>query len=71
MDRLDLIALEIFAALDPTKGRRHVEDLVAMSPNRGEIRHGFRWMSAWPSSPHFKVALHNLAEAFGCSVVVR
>lgn len=69
MDRLDLIALKMFAALDPAKGRRHVEDLVAINPSREEIRHGLRWMSAWPSSPHFKVALHNLAEAFDCGDV--
>ena len=67
----DLIALKMFAALDPAKGRRHVEDLVAINPSREEIRHGLRWMSAWPSSRHFKVALHNLAEAFDCGDVAR
>lgn len=66
MDRLDLIALKMFAALDPAKGRRHVEDLAAINPSREEVLHGLRWMSAWPSSPHFKAALHNLAEAFDC-----
>jgi hypothetical protein len=71
MDRLDLVALKMFAALDPAKGRRHAEDLVAINPSREEIRHGLRWMAAWPSNLHFKVALHNLAEAFDCGDVAR
>jgi hypothetical protein len=71
MDRLDLIALKMFAALDPAKGRRHVEDLVAINPSREEIRHGLQWMSAWTSSQQFKAALRNLAEAFDCGDVAR
>ncbi len=71
LDRLDLIALKMFAALDPAKGRRHVEDLVAINPSREEVRHGLRWMSTWTASPQFKAALHNLAEAFDCGDVAR
>jgi hypothetical protein len=71
MDRIDLIALKMFAALDPATGRRHAEDLVAINPSRKEIRHGLRWMAAWPSGPQFKAALRNLAEAFDCGEVAR
>ena len=71
MDRLDLVALKMFAAIDPAKGRRHLEDLVAIDPSRDEIRHGLKWMCAWQSSAQFKVALRNLAAAFDCGDIAR
>jgi len=64
MDRIDLIALKMSAALDPIEGRRHVEDLVAIDPTREELKHGADWIAAWPSSPAFKQAFHRLLEGF-------
>lgn len=64
MDRIDLIALKMYAALDPQEGKRHAEDLREVQPTMAELRHGVQWMSAWPSSQAFKKALHRLLEAF-------
>lgn len=66
MDRIDLVALKMYAALDPHDGRRHIEDLVQIDPTRRELQHGTQWMSAWPSSPEFKNALHRLLDGFDC-----
>ena len=71
LDRLDLIALKMFAALDPAKGCRHVEDLVAINPSREEVRHGLRRMSTWTTCPQFEAALHNLAKSIDCGVAIR
>ena len=35
MDRIDLIALKMYAALDPKEGRRHVKDLIEIGEPRG------------------------------------
>ena len=64
MDRIDLIALKMSAALDPLVGRRHVEDLVAIDPTREELKHGADWIGAWPSSASFKQAFLRLLEGF-------
>jgi hypothetical protein len=64
MDRTDLIALKMSAALDPLDGRRHIEDLVAIDPTRDELKHGADWISAWPSSASFKQAFQRLLEGF-------
>lgn len=64
MDRLDLVALKMFAALDPDRGRRHMEDLVAIAPSKAELRHGAEWMTGWTSGRPFKDALRNLLAGF-------
>jgi hypothetical protein len=64
MDRTDLIALKMSAALDPLEGRRHIEDLVAINPTREELKHGADWIGAWPSSASFKQAFQRLLEGF-------
>jgi len=64
MDRIDLIALKMSAALDPLEGRRHIEDLVAIDPTREELKHGADWIGAWPSSASFKQAFQRLLEGF-------
>lgn len=71
MDRLDLVALKMYAALDPKDGRRHIEDLVEIKPKREELRHGAHWMSAWPSNQPFKDALRRLLEGFDSSDLYR
>lgn len=63
--RSDQVALKIYAAMDPVKGRRHEEDLVAMDPTKKEIKHALEWMSAWPSNEAFKRRLAFLVEGLG------
>jgi len=64
MDRIDLIALKMYAALDPKEGRRHVKDLVEINPSREELLHGIKWIGSLPSSLAFKQSLHRLLEGF-------
>jgi hypothetical protein len=64
MARMDLIALKMYAALDPKEGRRHVKDLVEIDPGREELLHGIQWIGSLPSSPAFKQSLHRLLEGF-------
>lgn len=70
MDRIDLVALKMYAALDPREGRRHAADLVEIDPTRDELRHGAKWMEVWPSSPAFKQALLRLLEGFDAADVL-
>lgn len=67
LDRVDLIALKMFAALDPHNGRRHMEDLVEIRPSRDELRHGVDWISGWPSNTAFQQAVRRLLEGFEVS----
>ena len=71
MDRIDLIALKMAAALDPLEGRRHAEDLVAIDPTREELKHGTDWIATWPSSPAFRQAFHRLLEVFDAADLYR
>lgn len=71
MDRIDLIALKMAAALDPLEGRRHAEDLVAIDPTREELKHGTDWIATWPSSSAFRQAFHRLLEAFDAADLYR
>lgn len=64
MDRIDLIALKMYAALDPHEGRRHIEDLVSIGPTLEELRHGADWIAGWQSNSSFKLAFRRLLEAF-------
>jgi len=65
IDRLDQVALKLFAAMDPVKGRKHEEDLVEMKPTRQEIEHALRWMTGWNSNAAFKKRLAFLVEGLG------
>ena len=65
IDRLDQVALKLYAAMDLLKGRRHVEDLVEMCPTEPEIQHGLKWLGAWQSNDAFKKRLAFLVEALG------
>jgi len=51
MDRTDLIALKMSAALDPLEGHRHTEDLVAIDSSREELKHGTSWQGPLPARP--------------------
>lgn len=62
MDRIDLVALKMYAALNPKEGRRHVKDLVEINPSREELLHGTKWIGSLPSSPAFKESLRRLLE---------
>lgn len=65
--RLDQVALKLNAAMDPVKGRKHVEDLVEMQPTQSEIEHALRWMSGWKSNAAFKKRLAFLVNGLGFS----
>ncbi len=65
IDRLDQVALKLYAAMDILKGRRHVEDLVEMCPTEREIQHGLKWLGAWQSNDAFKKRLAFLVETMG------
>lgn len=65
IDRVDQVALKLLAAMDPTNGRRHVEDLVKMRPAEDEIRQGLDWLLAWRSNVEFKKRLAFLVDALG------
>lgn len=57
LDRLDQVALKLFAAMDPVQYRRHLEDLVEMKPKSKEIDHALTWMLGWKTSPAFRKRL--------------
>jgi hypothetical protein len=57
LDRLDHVALKLFASMDPVKFRRHLEDLVSMKPKAKEIDHALNWMLGWKTSPAFRKRL--------------
>jgi len=63
--RMDQVALKLYAAMDPAKGRRHEEDLVAMKPTQDEINHGVTWLRSWPSNTAFKKRLAFIVEGLG------
>lgn len=65
VDRLDQVALKLYAAMDPVKGRRHEDDLVAMQPMEEEIEHGLKWLHSWPSSEAFTKRLAFLVKGLG------
>lgn len=65
--RADQVALKLYAAMDPAKGRRHEEDLVAIEPTKEEIQHGMDWLLSWPSNEVFKKRLAFLVEGLGFS----
>ena len=57
LDRLDQVALKLFASMDPVKFRRHLEDLVAMEPKAKEIDHALDWMLEWKTNSAFRKRL--------------
>lgn len=65
IDRLDQVALKLYAAMDPLKGRRHEEDLVELRPTEQEILHGLKWLGSWPSNEAFKKRLAFLVNGLG------
>jgi hypothetical protein len=67
LDRMDQVALKLFAAMDPKDGQRHLKDLEEISPTRDEIRHAIGWMSSWKSNEAFRERLAYLVEGFGFS----
>ena len=60
LDRLDQVALKLFASMDPVKFRRHLEDLVSMKPKAKEIDHALDWMLGWKTSPAFRKRLSSI-----------
>ena len=60
LDRLDQVALKLFASMDPVKFRRHLEDLVSMKPKTKEIDHALDWMLGWKTSPAFRKRLSSI-----------
>jgi hypothetical protein len=66
--RIDQVALKLNAAMDPLEGRRHADDLVAMSPTEEELNHGLAWLLSWQSSDAFKIRLSYIVEGLGFSM---
>lgn len=64
LDRMDQVALKLFAAMDPKDGQRHLRDLEEISPTRSEIIHAITWMTAWKSNQAFRDRLAYLVEGF-------
>jgi hypothetical protein len=64
LDRMDQVALKLFAAMDPKDGQRHLRDLEEISPTRPEIIHAITWMTAWKSNQAFRARLAYLVEGF-------
>lgn len=64
LDRVDQVALKLFASMDPKDGQRHLKDLQEISPTRSEILHAVEWMSSWKSNQAFRDRLAYLVEGF-------
>jgi len=64
LDRMDQVALKLFAAMDPKDGQRHLRDLEEISPTRAEIIHAITWMMGWKSNQAFRDRLAYLVEGF-------
>jgi hypothetical protein len=64
LDRMDQVALKLFASMDPRDGQRHLKDLEEISPTRFEIRHAVGWMSSWKSNQAFRDRLAYLVQGF-------
>ena len=65
LDRMDQVALKLFASMDPRDGQRHLRDLEEIAPTRDEIHHAVAWMSSWKSNELFRERLAYLVEGFG------
>jgi len=44
IDRQDQVALKLYAAIDREKGQRHLKDLEAIEPTKGEMEAAVRWL---------------------------
>ena len=64
LDRMDQVALKLFAAMDPKDGQRHLRDLEDISPTRSEITHAITWMTSWKSNQAFRDRLAYFVESF-------
>lgn len=64
LDRMDQVALKLFAAMDPKDGQRHLRDLEEISPTRQEITHAIAWMMGWKCNQAFRDRLAYLVEGF-------
>ena len=64
LDRMDQVALKLFASMDSKDGQRHLKDLEEISPTRSEILHAIEWMSSWKSNQAFRDRLAYLVEGF-------
>ena len=64
LDRMDQVALKLFAAMDPKDGQRHLRDLEEISPTHSEMLHAVTWMMGWKSNQAFRDRLAYLVEGF-------
>ncbi len=63
--RSDQVALKLFAAMDPAKGRRHGEDLATMEVSADEMAHAIDWLCSFPPNVAFKRRLAFLVDGLG------
>jgi len=61
--RQDQVALKLYAAIDRTKGQRHLKDLEAMAPTQADMEFAVHWLLDRETSPQFREALRSIAEA--------
>lgn len=64
LDRMDQVALKLFASMNPGDGQRHLKDLEEIAPTRAEISHAIAWMSSWKSNEAFRERLAYIVEGF-------
>lgn len=63
--RQDQVALKLYAAIDRTKGQRHLEDLEAIAPTQAEMEFAVHWLLDRETSPQFREAVRSVADALG------
>jgi hypothetical protein len=63
-DRMDQVALKLFAAMDSKDGQRHLRDLEEISPTHSEMLHAVTWMTGWKSNQAFRDRLAYLVIGF-------
>lgn len=64
LDRMDQVALKLFAEMDSKDGQRHLRDLEEISPTHSEMLHAVTWMMGWKSNQAFRDRLAYLVEGF-------
>ncbi len=63
--RQDQVALKLYAAIDRKKGQRHLKDLDAIKPTRGEMEAAVHWLLDREASEQFRAAVRSIAEGLG------
>jgi hypothetical protein len=65
LSRQDQVALKLYAAIDRTKGQRHLKDLLAINPKETEMELAVHWLLDRKTSPQFRQAVAKICKALG------